>query len=117
MDGGDVSNKWRRWWGAKKTNGPDPQDLGLRCVAASRMVQMMYRIGKHMLRLTPRGIHDLLGNAPQFRLTVRVGQLTPLPCGEGQLAGYEAEAFTFASDRGWVRKKVERRRKRRKEER
>ncbi|OLP85282.1 Glutamate synthase 1 [NADH], chloroplastic [Symbiodinium microadriaticum] len=26
LDGGDVSNKWRRWWGAKK-NGMDPKTL------------------------------------------------------------------------------------------
>lgn len=26
LDGGDVSNKWRRWWGAKK-NGTDPKVL------------------------------------------------------------------------------------------
>jgi len=26
LDGGDVSNKWRRWWGAKKT-GLDPKTL------------------------------------------------------------------------------------------
>eukprot|EP00434_Breviolum_minutum_P019443 symbB.v1.2.017146.t1/scaffold1327.1/size125186/5 len=26
LDGGDVTNKWRRWWGAKK-NGTDPKTL------------------------------------------------------------------------------------------
>eukprot|EP00438_Fugacium_kawagutii_P000406 Skav229868 [mRNA] locus=scaffold247:62822:91019:+ [translate_table: standard] len=30
LDGGDVSNKWRRWWGAKKT-GPEPKGSNGSC--------------------------------------------------------------------------------------